>query len=195
MGEKDRRDIVRGDSTLREHRRRRMPVLDAVGLGQDLPVRLMVVADVHHHRSSLALDDDVAVGHLAVSLVVGTVDEEARRLASSFAAPQPDVPLRQAKRPTRRAPVGRPTAMPLAAGSRTPPECSRCRRRFDRRSTSGARPARRDDTRDWKSALEWCQGMSPPCGAPLPGSAEHAEERAVGEAQPHRRGDPGGAVA
>src|SRR5262249_59477695 len=57
-----------------------LPVLDAVTVREHLAVLPMVVADVDRRHHVRALDDDVAVRHLAVALIVSAVDEEARRL-------------------------------------------------------------------------------------------------------------------
>ena len=74
------RHLVDADADLGEDRLRRLPAGDPPHFGHLLAVRDVVVADVDHGRHAAAFDDDVAVGHFAVALVVRAVDEETRRL-------------------------------------------------------------------------------------------------------------------
>ena len=75
--DEDAGHLRRRHPALGQHRLRRLPVAHAVARRQHLAVRLVVVADVDHRRLALALEHDVAIGHLAVALVVRAVDEQA----------------------------------------------------------------------------------------------------------------------
>ena len=74
------RHVLRRHAALRQYHGWRLPVLDTVARRQHFTVGGVVVADVDHRRLPLSLDHDVAVGHLAVPLIVSAVDEQAGRL-------------------------------------------------------------------------------------------------------------------
>ena len=71
------------NADLTQHFVRRMPAAHAVGIGQHLAVRLVVVADIHHRELALALDDDVAIRQFARALIVHAVDQAALRIVGN----------------------------------------------------------------------------------------------------------------